>query len=161
MREALRKLFSAAWVVSALLVAAAWTYGGDKSAAPRFKYFAGTEKLPRGCSGMLQVTETMLNFTCAGEIIAVPYSSITLMQYRPGISKRVRRMKIKWGERARPSLPFVGGKDNRYFTVVFSRQGETRVMVLEVREQWMQPYLAEIDLKSGRRVEVKGHEEYD
>jgi hypothetical protein len=33
-------------------------------------------------------------------------------------------------------------------------------MVLEVRPVAMRPYLAEIDLKAGKRVEVEGYEEY-
>ena len=82
------------------------------------------------------------------------------MEYRQDISRKIRRMKVRW--RVRPSYiaPIFGGKKNRFFTVVFAQDGATRVLVLRVGPEDMRPYLAEIDLKSGKRVEVQGYEQY-
>ena len=101
-----------------------------------------------------------MTFNCPGGQVAVPFPSITLMEYRHDISKRVRKMKVRW--RVRPSYvePIFAGKKNRFFTVVFSPDGAPRVIVLRVEPEDMRPYLAEIDLRSARRVEVQGYEQY-
>lgn len=79
------------------------------------------------------------------------------MQYRPDISRQVRKMKLKWKVKPYAS----GGKHNRYFTVVFTSAERSHIMVLEVGPDEMRPYLAEIDLKSGQRVQVWELEIYD
>jgi hypothetical protein len=54
----------------------------------------------------------------------------------------------------------VGGKKNRYFTVVYRLENQPRVLILRVHPDAMRPYLAELDLRSQRRVEVQSYEEY-
>lgn len=125
--------------------------------AAEFKYAGGTEKLPDGCTGRLEVTPDRLDFACFQYDITVPYAAIRIMEYRPNVSRRVRKLKPKW--KVRPIGG--GGKVNRYFTVAFTQGGKTHVMVLEVLPDAMRPYLAEIDLKAGRRVEVMGYEDYE
>jgi len=122
-----------------------------------FKYVGGTEKIPDGCTGRLEVTPDNLDFACFQYDIPVPYSSIRIMEYRPNVSRRVWKLKPKW--KVRPMGG--GGKLNRYFTVTFTQGGKTHVMVLDVLPDAMRPYLAEIDLKAGRRVEVMGYEDYE
>lgn len=124
---------------------------------PRFKYVAGTEDVLEGCQGRLEVTSEALTFRCAQYAVRVPYGEITLMQYRPNVSRGVTRMKLKW--KARP--PYGGGKKNRFFTVVFRQQGSAQAMVLQVMPSDMQPYLAEIELQSNQRVEVMRHDDYE
>jgi hypothetical protein len=82
------------------------------------------------------------------------------MQYRNDVSRKVRKMKLKWKLRPNYVVPLLGGKRNRFFTVVFKVDGSTRAMVLRVSPDDMRPYLAEIDLKSTRRVEVRGYGDY-
>jgi hypothetical protein len=146
-----------------LLLASAGSFAraGKKHDANPFKYEAGTEKIPKSCQGFVEVGASALNFKCTGGSISVPYTSITLMQYRPDISRKIRKMKIKWEVGPGTGLPFVGGHKNRYFAVVYEEEGATRAIVLEVPPQIMRPYLAEIDVKSGKRVEVEETEEYD
>ena len=82
------------------------------------------------------------------------------MQYRPDISRKVRRSKVQW----KVMPPYGGGARNRYFAVIFDEDDAKRpkhAIVLAVSPLAMRPYLAEIDLKSGKRVEVKGYEEYE
>jgi hypothetical protein len=87
----------------------------------------------------------------------MPFSSITLMQFRPDVSRRVRKLKLKWT--TYPNI-LIAGKQNRYFTIVSKKQGVTQVVVLRVDPLSMRPYLAEIELKSGKRVEVMPYEDY-
>lgn len=128
-----------------------------ESGRPEFKYVGGTEALRAGCSGTLELTSAALTFKCPSEAISIPYSSITLMQYRSDISRRFREQKLKW--KIKP--PHGGGGRNHYFAVLFAEGGATRAMVLAVSPRAMRPYLAEIDLKTGKRVEVQSHEEYE
>ncbi len=95
-------------------------------------------------------------FACPEDSITIPYDSILLMQYRADISRKVRSMKLDW--RFKPWR--TGGNRNRYFTVVYSTQGKKCAVVLAVSPANMRPYLAEIDLRIGRRVEVQDHENY-
>ncbi|HEV2495668.1 MAG TPA: hypothetical protein VG204_21630 [Terriglobia bacterium] len=155
--------FEAAIVLSAIILAGVssgysrWTHNEEKPKEAEFKYAGGTEKIPDGCSGRLEVTPNDLSFACFQYDIKVPYSSIRLMEYRPDVSRRVWKLKPKW--KVRPAGG--GGKRNHYFTVAFTQGGKTHVMVLEVLPDAMRPYLAEIDLKAGRRVEVMGYENYE
>jgi len=121
-----------------------------------FKYAGGTDLIGAGCAGKLEVSDEGLTFRCPQGTISAIYSGITLMQFRPDLSRKVRRMKIKW--KVRPYTR--GGKTNRYFTVVYNDTGKLCAMVLEVEPLSMRPYLAEIDLRAGRRIEVKGFEKY-
>jgi hypothetical protein len=123
---------------------------------PAFQYAGGTEKIEQGCAGKVEVTNGGLVFRCPLGSIDAPFSAITLMQYRPDLSKPVRNLKIKWQVRPDPG----GGKRNKYFTVVYNIQGKPHVVVLRVPPKAMRPYLAEIELKSGKRVEVMGYENY-
>ena len=140
--------------VALLLLAAA----GDaqKARQPQFSYVGGTEDVLEGCQGTLELTSQELSFLCAQYALHAPYSAITRMEYRSNISRSVRRLKLKW--KVRP--PEGSGKKNRYFTIVYQAGGATRVVVLEVEPDQMEPYLAEIDLKAGRRVDVESHEDY-
>jgi hypothetical protein len=125
---------------------------------PPFQYEAGTENLERGCGGKLEVLRDALAFTCPQGSVNLPFSAITLMQYRPDMSKRVARMKISW--KVRPQ--FGKAKDNRYFTVLYDDHGTTGAVVLRVEPLSMRPYLAEIELKSGKNVQVyRSYDEFD
>jgi hypothetical protein len=142
--------------LAALLVVAGSAYSLFQPKEPPFQYAGGTEVIAQDCRGDLEVTSEALIFKCPTGSIEVPFSSITLMQYRPDLSRRVRRLKLHWHlmpERG-------GGNQNRYFAVVYKVHDVTHVMVLKVAPLSMRPYLAEIDLRSGRRVEVRGYEEY-
>src|SRR5690348_14192034 len=57
-----------------------------KHGAAPFKYDGGTEKIPKSCKGFVEVGSSALTFKCTEGSVAVPYSSIILMQYRQGIS---------------------------------------------------------------------------
>lgn len=126
-----------------------------------FKFAGGTEDLPRACSGLIEVGQETLIFKCARDSVSIPYAEIVLMQYRPDISQKVRNMEIKWKERPRGIIPFKGGRTNRYFTIIYQEQGTTRAVVLNAPPQTMRPYLAEIEVKAGKRVEVEENEQYD
>ena len=133
------------------------SHSQEKPKDAEFKYAGGTENIPEGCGGRLELSQEALTFKCFQYTLAIPYSSISLMQYRPNVSKEVRKLKLKW--KVRPTGG--GGKHNRYFTIRYTQGGTTHVVVLDVLPDAMRPYLAEIDLKVGRRVEVKGYESYD
>ena len=133
------------------------SHGQEKPKDAQFKYAGGTEDLPEGCGGRLELSQEALTFKCFQYTLAIPYSSINLMQYRPNVGKEVRKLKLKW--KVRPAGG--GGKRNRYFTIRYTQGGTTRIVVLDVLPDAMRPYLAEIDLKVGRRVEVKGYEDYE
>lgn len=142
--------------LTVLFFAGSAAYGRGEPKEPQFKYAAGTENVPEGCTGALELGSEALTFKCPQGSITIRYASINLMQYRPDVSRQVRRMKPKW--KVRP--PGGGGKRNRYFTVLYTQEGATHAVVLEVSPREMRPYLAEIDLKAGKRVEVKSYEEY-
>lgn len=148
-------------ILVVLLGTAAFAHAAKKHGAKPFKYEGGTEKIPKSCEGFVQVGDEALTFKCTKASVSVPYSSITLMQYRPDISKKIRKMNIKWEVTPGGSLPFIGGHNNKYFAIVYEEQGETRAIVLDVPPETMRPYLAEIDVKAGKRVEVEESEEYD
>ncbi len=99
-----------------------------------------------------------LAFRCRGSSVEIPYSSITLMQYRSDISKKVRKMKAEWKVRPTVISPIFGSKKNRFFAVVFRVDGKPRVLVLRVEPEAMRPYLAELDLRVEKRVEVQSYE---
>ncbi len=139
-----------------VLPALAMVGSGKKKEEPPFKYVGGTEQIQQGCKGSLELTSEVLTFRCIGGSISAPYSSITLMQYRSNVSQQVWKMKLNW--KVKPAGKH--GKRNRYFTVLYNEGGAARSFVLDVAPETMQPYLAEIDLKAGRRVDVQSHEDY-
>lgn len=155
--------FSQPWIyvaivtLSALLLSSAKVCGSNKKAdEPQFKYAGGTETIREGCTGNVELTSETLTFRCPDGSLTAPYASISLLQYRNNVSRQVRKMKLHW--KVRPAGG--GGKRNRYFTIVYEEGGTNHAIVLEVTPQKMQPYLAEIDLKAGKRVEVQSHDEY-
>lgn len=153
---------SSSFVILALLAGSghcAW--GREKAAAAPFRFAGGTSSLPEGCQGALEVGAEALTFKCSGGAVSVPYSAITLMQYRPDISRQIWKMKIKWQVKPPSVAPIVGGKKNRFFTIVYEERGAKSGLVLDVPPLTMRPYLAEIDVKAGKRVEVKEYDEYD
>ena len=147
------------WTVAALLLAGTLS-AREEQPKPQFKYAAGTESLSQGCEGNLEIGSQGLTFKCVGGSVSAPYASISLMQYRSDVSRKVRRMKVKWTLRPDYVTPLLGGKRNRFFTVVFRTGDATRVVILRVQPEAMRPYLAEIDLRAQRRVDVESYDEY-
>jgi len=144
-------------LVFTLLIPRGATLGTEQAKEALFQYAGGTERIEIDCAGKLQVSDSGLIFKCPGASVEMPFSTITMMQFRPDISPQVRNLKLKW--KTYPTI-LVAGKQNRYFTVVYKKQGVTRVMILRVDPLSMRPYLAEIELKSGKRVEVMPYEDY-
>jgi hypothetical protein len=140
-----------------ILIPPGTTLGGERTREAIFQYAGGTEKIEIDCAGKLEVTPEGLGFKCPTASLDMPFSTISLMQFRPDVSPQVRRLKLKWT--TYPNI-LIAGKQNRYFTVVCKKQGVTHVVVLRVDSLSMRPYLAEIELKSGKRVEVMPYEDY-
>jgi hypothetical protein len=157
----MERIFAARACVAAMgmiLVLGGTACPKNKENATLFRYAGGTEQLSDGCPGRLMLTSQSMTFQCPDGSITAGYSSIRLMQYRPDISREVRKMKVRW--RVLP-LGASGGRHNRYFTVVFTKAGRASIMILRVEPEEMRPYLAEIELKSGRRIQVWEREIYD
>ena len=149
------------WALATLLLAAGALAACEEPLRPPFKYAAGTENLREGCEGTLELTQEGMSFRYLGGAVNIPYASITRMEYRSDISSEVSKLKVKW--RVRPpaySKPLFGGKGHRFFAVVYRVDNASQVLVLRVPPGVMRPYLAEIDLNAGRRVEVENLEEY-
>ena len=144
-------------LVFMVLVPSSAALGIEPTRDAIFQYAGGTEKIEIDCAGKLEVTMESLVFKCPGGSVVMPFSTITLMQFRPDVSRRVRKLKLKWT--TYPNTLIVG-KQNQYFTIVSKKQGVTQVVVLRVDPLSMRPYLAEIELKSGKRVEVMPYEDY-
>ena len=144
-------------LVFMILVPSSATFGIEPTREAVFQYAGGTEKIEIDCAGKLEVTLESLVFKCPGGSVVMPFSTIALMQFRPDVSRRVRKLKLKWT--TYPNI-LMAGKQNRYFTIVCKKQGVTHVVVLRADPLSMRPYLAEIELKSGKRVEVMPYEDY-
>ncbi|MHB8652684.1 MAG: hypothetical protein ACYDA9_02270 [Terriglobia bacterium] len=155
------RMAKSALVLACLLSPGSFAHARKPRHASPFKFVGGTEKIPESCKGLMEVGSAVLTFTCPNGSVSVPYDSISLMQYRPDISRKIRKMKIKWAVKPQAGLRILGGNKNRYFTIVYEEQGTVHAIVLEVPPETMRPYLAEIDVKSGKRVEVEETEEYD
>ena len=155
-----RKIWRWGVVLALLLSGASLLAAREEPLRAQFKYAGGTESLAGGCAGNLQLNPEALTFKCAKGTISVPYSSISLMQYRSDISNRVHRLKVRWKVHPGEGLPFVSPKQNRFFTVVYRLEGRPHVIVLKVRPEAMRPYLAELELRAEKRVEVQSYEEY-
>lgn len=133
----------------------------ERASEPAFRYVGGTARLPENCKGKLEVEPAVLVFECSGSSLTIPYDSVRLMQYRTDISRKVRKMKLRWKVKPQVDSPLFGAKENRYFTVVYDESGAMGALVLRVSPGAMRPYLAEIDLKVGQRVEVERFGNYD
>ena len=144
-------------LVFMILIPPSAAFGVEPTRDAIFQYAGGTEKIEIDCAGKLEVTLEGLIFRCPAGSVDMPFSTITLMQFRPDVSPRVRKLKLKW---TTYPIILIAGKHNRFFTVVCKKQGVTHVMVLRVDSLSMRPYLAEIELKSGKRVEVMPYEDY-
>jgi len=116
-----------------------------------FAYVGGTAAIHKGCEGKLEITASALVFDCPQGSIAAPYSSIERMEYRSQVSKPIRKMKLNW----KVEPPTHKDKHNVYFTVLYLDQGKIHAMVLKVDPATMRPYLAEIDLRTGHRIDVQ------
>jgi hypothetical protein len=151
-------------VLSGLLTMLVLTAGAavarEETPKPQFKYAAGTESLSDGCEGNLELSSEGLTFKCLEGEVTAPYSSISLMQYRSDISRKVRHLKVHWKVRPDYQWPIFSGKTNRFFSVVYHLKGATHVLILRVPPQAMRPYLAEIELRAEKRVEVESYEDY-
>ncbi|HEY6290168.1 MAG TPA: hypothetical protein VI455_01220 [Terriglobia bacterium] len=151
------RVLAAAFTWALLFLTGPLVAASDQAREPRFKYVGGTESVPGGCVGVLQLALDSMAFKCEPSTVTVPYGAIEIMQYRADVTRHVRRLKVRWWV----DPPVGGGNKNRYFTLVYRASGATHAMVLEVPADQMRPYLAEIDLKVGRRVEVQRHEDYE
>ena len=146
-------------VVGAMFAPFGFARAKEEQLPPQFKYAGGTESLSEGCDGNLEMNPEAMTFRCWEGKIDIPYSAISSMEYRSEVSKRIRKMKVKWKVRPLAPSAILKTKKNRYFTVVY-RTGQTpHVMVLRVEPRAMRPYLAELDLRSDKRVEVESYEE--
>lgn len=116
-----------------------------------FRYVAGTESLPKDCMGKLEVTESHLVFQCNEKSVSVPYSDITKMEFQPRVSKKIRKMKLEWTIKPTSAR----GKREGFFTVLYRASGQTHAIILRVRDDTMRPYMAEIDLRTGRPIESR------
>jgi len=147
------------YLLAALLLLTGGSYGKHKKAEePPFEYLAGTENIDKGCGGKLEVLKDGFTFKCPGGTFSLPFSTITLMQYRPDISAEVMGMKIPW--KIKPQLQRL--RENKYFTIVCNDQGKLRAVILRVDENDMRPYFAEIELQSGKSVqEFRSYDEYN
>jgi hypothetical protein len=157
-RRSLRVL-SAGFVVGLVVACTAGARAKDEPLPPQFKYAAGTEEIPEACEGNLEVNPDVLTFRCWAGKIDIPYSAISEMEYRSEVSKHVRKMKLKWTIRPEGDSSILKAKKNRFFTVVYREGQASHVMVLRVEPRAMRPYLAELDLRSDKRVEVESYEE--
>lgn len=145
-------------ILTLLLVGGAVAYGRKEPEGPPFAYAAGTEDLAEGCRGIVALTSAELVFKCPEHPITIPYAAISVMEYRPEVSAKILRMDLKW----KVQLPVEHGrksKKNKYFSVVFEQAGARHLVVFEVEPEAMVSYLAEIELKTGKRVEVWGYED--
>jgi hypothetical protein len=137
-------------LLTAMLLLTGSSYSKHKKAdEPPSVYLAGTENIEKGCGGKLEVLKEGFTFKCPGATFSLPYSGITVMQYRPDVSTEVMAMKIPW--KITPQLARV--RENKYFTIVSNTQGTLRAVVLRVDEDDMRPYFAEIELQSGKSVQ--------
>jgi hypothetical protein len=137
-------------LLMALLLLTGSSYGKNRKAEePPFQYVAGTEDIEKGCAGRLEVLKDGFTFKCPAATFTLPYSAITLMQYRPDVSPDVLAMKIPW--KVAPQTTRV--RENKYFTIVCNERGKLRAVVFRVDENNMRPYFAEIELQSGKSVQ--------
>lgn len=154
-----KRIMMAINLTTALCLLTVSSYGKHKKTeVPPFQYEAGTEDIEKGCAGKLQVLKAGFTFECPGGSFSLPFSAITLMQYRPDVSAEVFAMKIPW--KLKPLSTKL--RENKFFTIVGNDQGRLRAVVLRVDEEEMRPYFAEIELQSGKSVqEFRSFGEFD
>lgn len=144
-----KPLKTAALLVAVIaIVLPAWGRSNKKAL---FKYVAGTEPMAKGCEGKLEVKESDLVFNCQGKSVAVPYNTVTQMEFLPKISKKIRKMKLDWAIKP----PSSRGKHAGFFSVLYREGDQTRAIILKARDDTMRPYMAEIDLRTGRPIESR------
>jgi hypothetical protein len=124
---------------------------------PPFVYSGGTESVPYDCGGQLDVSPTAMTFRCSAASITIPYRTITHMEYRPKLSSAVRKMKLRW--KIKPSGS--GRNKNLFFTVLFTKDHHTHAVVFRVRPDEMRPYLALLELDTGKRIQVWDYRGFD
>lgn len=150
MKTFLRRQSALFFVLLAAVAVAAPARKHSQGAA-EFQYVGGTQQPQERCDGQLALTQTAMIFECPEGRVTAPYKSIVLMEYRSRLSRRVRHMKLAWTLKP----PRGGGGHNRFFTVVFRAGNQRQAMVLKVSAATLRPYLAELDLRVGRRVDVE------
>lgn len=122
-----------------------------------FRYVGGTLGLRSTCEGALHVRDRSLEFFCQGSPISIPFSSIRFMEYRPKLSEKINKGGYGWVLKP----PSTRGKKESYFAVAFTEAETEQVAVFLVKPEVMRPYLAEIDLRSGKRVKMELYERID
>ncbi len=127
------------------------------TAKTSFTYVGGTEHLPYACRGQLEVTSSSMIFTCAQGSLTIPYHSITHMEYRPKLSRAVSGMKLGWVAKPDGS----GRRQNLFFTVLYRKDQRTHAVVLKVSPDEMRPYLAVLELRTGKRIHVWDYRGFD
>jgi hypothetical protein len=149
------------WALAVLLAVGALA-AREEPLRPQFKYAAGTEDLPEDCEGDLELSQEGMGFRHLGGVVSIPFASITRMQYRSDVSPKISRLKVMWKIRPTYSvaIPLIRPREHRFFAVAYRVDNSTHVLVLRVRPGVMRPYLAEIDLRAHRRVEVENLEDY-
>lgn len=125
---------------------------------PQFTYAGGTEDVADGCVGVLELSSNSMAYKCGQRTLMIPYKDIDVMEYRHDVSPGVWKMNPDW--KVRPPQYHIKGKGNHYFTLVYRGSGATHILVLDVPVDQMNPYLAEIELKTGRQVDVQRHDDY-
>jgi hypothetical protein len=136
-------------LLAVLLIAA--SADGRSRGQSQFEYAGGTEPVPERCEGKLELAQTAMVFECRENRVSMPYDSITLMEYRSKVSRHIRKMKLKWALKP----PSGGSKHNLFFTVLYRVEGGIHAVILKVPPETMRPYLAEIDLRVGHRIDVE------
>jgi hypothetical protein len=159
MKESFELRMGLGWAL-AILLAGGTLAAREEPWRPPFKYAAGTENLTDGCEGSLELTQEGMSFRCPSGVVSIPFASITRMEYRSDISPRISRLKVMWTVRPVFSMPLFRARQYRFFAVSYRVDNATHVLVLRVTPGVMRPYLAEIDLRAKRRVEVENLEEY-
>lgn len=144
-------------VVLAAFFAAPVFGSSNHTQAPDFFYAGGTLAFTTGCGGTLGVSVEAMTFACPEGAITIPYSAITLMQYRPSLSRKVKHMKLHWT--ARPTAS--ARHKNLLFTILYKKGGATQALVLRVHPDQMRPYLAEIELNARKRIQVWDYRGFD
>ena len=125
--------------------------------APHFTYAGGTEALRPGCEGKLELAQASMTFACPEGAITIPFEAITGMQYRPTLGRDVKKMKLPW--KSKPSGS--GGKNNLFFAVLYRENNRMHAMVLKVLPVDMRPYLAQIELSTGKRIHVSDYRGFE
>jgi hypothetical protein len=125
---------------------------------PQFTYAGGTENVAEGCVGVMQLTSHSMAYKCGKQTLIIPYDAIDVMEYRQDVSPHVWKMNPDW--KVKPPQYNIQNKKNHLFTLVYHDAGVAHIMVLDVPIDEMNPYLAEIELKTDRRVDVQRHDDY-